>query len=243
NIISRVDKKYSYVDDVIVTNCNYGNSTPIMNATYHFSNIKIKDMMYKNKVPIVPGFFGKTFTGQITTMGRGGSDLTATILGHCLESEDISFYKVECDKQGNWKRGLVGIVHPDEKTITDLSFNEMHELGKYGRTVLHESSMLPIINDHYIKIYIKNTFEPDKEGTLIKNKVKREIILATITTEKCNDDSTYIHLIGDNIAHKISQGVFPYAIWNKNVHSATILAKNNRCQYIINNLLRKYSSN
>ena len=103
NILACTEHNYEYIDDVIVTNENFGNATPIMNATYHFTNIKIEQSLSRNKIPIIPGFIGKTINGETTTLGRGGSDLSATIIGQCIEASDISFYKVECDSKGNWK--------------------------------------------------------------------------------------------------------------------------------------------
>ena len=195
SIISSSEDKYKYTGDVIVTNNNYGNSYPIMTSTKE-KCLSITESFSQGKIPIVPGFFGHTMNGKITTMGRGGSDLTATIIANCIGAKDISFYKVECDEVGDWESGLVGIIHPNKETIEHLSFNEMHEMGKLGRTVLHSSTMKPIKNNKQLTIHIKNTLEPAKAGTKITlEPAKAGSVISTIM----ESPSGTVHFIGNKI--------------------------------------------
>ena len=221
SIISSSEDKYKYTGDVIITNNNYGNSYPIMNAT------KEKWQNNYDKIPIIPGFFGHTINGKVTTMGRGGSDLTATVIANCIGAKDISFYKVECNNKGDWQKGLVGIVHPNKETISHLSFNEMHEMGNLGRTVLHKSTIKPIKFNRDLTIHIKNTLEPAKAGTKITLDGPKRSRAAPFATMMNDPGSNLVHLIGNKVGsydqhHIINVIGLKYQITYKSEHSITL---------------------
>ena len=168
-------------------------------------------------------------------MGRGGSDLTATIIGNCIEAKNITFYKVECNDNGDWEKGMIGIIHPNKETISHLSFEEIHEMGKLGRTVLHRSTIEPIQNNEDITIYIKNTMEPEKDGTKITLNGSNHFPSSPVSTimTDTNDDKNgckTVHLIGKNI--NSNQNVIDnirskYKIIYKSDHSITLNCFNN----------------
>ena len=217
-ILASSDVTYKYIDDVIITNDNYSNASPIMNATHHICNLKINDVFNNKKIAIIPGFTARTLEGNITTMGRGGSDLSATIIGSSINAKDIYFYKVELS-DGKWEKGLIGIVHPNKETVPELTFNEMAEMAIYGRKVLHKSTMHPIINNDYVSVHIKNTLEPAEAGTIIKKSLSRTKRASPWVTSMIESDKIY--LIGEYIVDKIPND-FPYEILDKRVHSITI---------------------
>lgn len=200
------------VNKSIITDDNFGNAKPLMNACSYYALNTIEPLVKTNIIPVVPGFIGSTFKGAATTLGRGGSDLTATVLGQCLNAENILFYKVECDKDGQWEPGYIGIIHPDGKTIPFLTFAEMYEMCKYGRKVLHEDTIIPIMNNKKINIFIKNTFEPSKQGTLIT--AQRTSSPSDITTSFYIEKEKATILIKENINPDLA---IPYknAIINK----------------------------
>lgn len=233
SIISSSQSNYKYTGNVIVTNNNYGNAYPIMNAT-KAKSILITKTFSENKIPIIPGFFGHTMNGNITTLGRGGSDLTATVIANCIGAKDISFYKVECNSQGDWEKGLVGIIHPNRETIQHLSFSEMHEMGILGRTVLHGSTMKPIIHDKNLTVHIKNTLEPAKAGTKITlNGAPEGPGCATMMIDKSpSADHVIVHLIGQN--HKSLQIDEKYKILYKTNNSISLFVKEEQVGEIFN---------
>src|SRR3989338_4526069 len=118
-------------------------------------------------VPVVTGFIGKTAKGEITTLSRGGSDYTASIIGAAINAEEIQIWT-----------DVDGIMSTDPKLVKTtrivdtLSFEEASELAYFGARVLHPKTMLPPM-EKGIPVRVMNTFKPGN-GTLIKNKAERE---------------------------------------------------------------------
>lgn len=112
-------------------------------------------------LPVVTGFIGKTRQGEWTTLGRSGSDFSASIIANAISAEEIQFWKdvagvMTADPQ----------IIPEAETVPYLSFEEASEMASYGAKILHPSSVLPAIQKN-IPIRILNTNEPDFHGTTI----------------------------------------------------------------------------
>ena len=110
------------------------------------------------------GFIGSTVEKRITTLGRSGSDFTATILGKYLKAKQINIYT-----------DVDGILSSDPqkvqsaKTLNEISIKEMAEMSYFGANVLHSKTLIPIENEN-IKLKILNTFNLENPGTtIIKN--------------------------------------------------------------------------
>ncbi|MBI4566582.1 MAG: aspartate kinase [Planctomycetes bacterium] len=114
-----------------------------------------------NKLPIVTGYIGKTRAGDITTLGRNGSDFTATILGAALEVEEIQIWS---DTDGVMTADPR--IVPTAKPIEVLTFDEASELAYYGGRVLHPSTIVPAVRKR-IPVRVLNTFKPEYAGTTI----------------------------------------------------------------------------
>jgi aspartate kinase len=118
-------------------------------------------LLDSNTIPVVTGFIGQTVDGKITTLGRGASDYTATILGYCLDAKQVWIWT-----------DVTGVMTadprliPEAKTIAQLSYAEASELSYFGAKVLHPLTMVPASLKN-IPIFIKNTFEPEQIGTRI----------------------------------------------------------------------------
>jgi aspartate kinase len=110
---------------------------------------------------ILQGFIGSTTTGATTTLGRGGSDYTATIVGAALRAEEVQIWT-----------DVSGIMTSDPRivkaarTIPQISYREAAELAYFGAKVIHPSTIQPAINLG-IPVWVKNTFRPQDEGTKI----------------------------------------------------------------------------
>ena len=113
------------------------------------------------KVFIVPGFIASTADGTITTLGRGGSDYTATILGSFLKS---SIAEIWSDVDGFMTANPKYV--PDAKVIRSLNYREAFELSHFGAKIIYPPSLIPALTSN-ITVKIKNTFNPGKNGTLI----------------------------------------------------------------------------
>lgn len=115
---------------------------------------------------VVPGYLGRGPQGQLVTLGRGGSDLTAAILGRALSATSVNLCK-EVDGLMTADPRWV----PDARVIPALHYKEAAELAYYGARVLHPRTMVPLM-DAGIPLYIRNTFHPDKPGTRIAGDVR-----------------------------------------------------------------------
>jgi aspartate kinase len=120
----------------------------------------------KAPVYITQGFVRTDKFNRINTLKRGGSDFTATILGAAVNAEEIQIW-TDIDGFHNNDPRYVEHTHP----LSHLSFEEAAELAYFGAKILHPQTVSPVI-DRNIPIYLKNTFTPEAQGTMISNQVK-----------------------------------------------------------------------
>ena len=161
----------------IMTDDNFGNASPLMKVTQHNVKNNLSDLI-EEIIPVVTGFIGTTQQGDISTLGRGGSDFSASLIGMCLNVDEIWFMTdVDGLLTANPK------IYPKAKTIPQLSYNEAVEMATMGAKGMHARALEPakIAN---IPVRIKNTFRPDVEGTLINDQVivKPEEITKAVTS-------------------------------------------------------------
>ncbi|MEI6791128.1 MAG: aspartate kinase, partial [Myxococcaceae bacterium] len=126
---------------------------------------KIKPLLEAGKFPVIPGFIAEGPDGCLVTLGRGGSDYTATILAAALEAERVTLYK-EVDGMLTADPKYV----PKAQLIPELHYQEAAELSFYGAKILHPRSIIPLIKPR-IPLYLKNTFCPEQAGTKISHQV------------------------------------------------------------------------
>ncbi|MGH8101116.1 MAG: aspartate kinase, partial [Chthoniobacterales bacterium] len=151
----------------VITNHHFTEATPDMVETESRIQKDLLPIVKAGRVPIAQGFIGSTPEGITTTIGRGGSDYTAAILGASLRADAIEIW-TDVD-------GLMTVdprVVPAAKRIRLLSFDEAAELSYFGAKVLHPSTVLPAI-ERSIPVHIFNTLNPDCEGTLIVPEPRR----------------------------------------------------------------------
>lgn len=114
-------------------------------------------------IPVVTGYIGATPDGITTTLGRGGSDYTAAILGNVLDAQEVWIWT---DVDGVMTADP-SIVH-DAQVIQELTYDEVSEMAYFGAKVLHPKTMRPLMEKD-IPIRVKNTFNPQSKGTCISN--------------------------------------------------------------------------
>jgi aspartate kinase len=148
-------------DAGIITDSNYGYAEPIMTLTKENVSNKILPLFKKGIVPVITGFIGKDEKGVQTTLGRGGSDYTASIIGASISADEIIIWK---DVKG-FMTADPKIV-PNARLINTLSYDEAIELASFGAKILHPRAIEPLI-DEEIKMHIKYTFDPLHPGTFI----------------------------------------------------------------------------
>ncbi len=144
-------------DAGLLTDERFGGAAPLPEADaalrVSFANVK--------ELPVVTGFIGRTRDGEITTLGRNGSDYSATILGAALGASEIQIWS-DTDGIMTADPRLV----PGAKPLGSLSFAEACELAYYGGKVLHPHTLVPAMAKD-IPVRVLNTFKPDHPGTLV----------------------------------------------------------------------------
>ena len=153
--------------DLIVTDCKFQNAAPLMDATRARVLARLVPLLDDGVVPVVTGFIGATEEGVTTTLGRGGSDYTAAILGDCLDADEVWTWT---DVDGVMTADPR--ILPDARVIPVLSYSEVSELAYFGAKVLHPRTIWPVI-ERGIPLWVKNTFNPTCPGTCIVQEPER----------------------------------------------------------------------
>lgn len=154
-------------DRLIVTDNAFQNANPIREETRIKSRDVILPELEKGIIPVVTGFFGATREGLVATLGRGGSDFTAAILGDALDADEVWTW-TDVDGVMTADPSIVA----DARVIKELNFDEVSEMAYFGAKVLHPKTMRPLIEKN-IPIWVKNTFNLEAEGTRISSNVEQ----------------------------------------------------------------------
>jgi len=149
----------------IVTDASHTRAAPLFEETNERLRIKGKPLLDSAQVPVMGGFIGATKSGVTTTIGRGGSDFSAAIVGAALDAERIEIW-TDVDGMMTTDPNLC----PDAKRIKLISFDEAAELAYFGAKVLHPATVLPAVQKN-IPVYILNSRNPECEGTRISARV------------------------------------------------------------------------
>lgn len=151
--------------ELIVTTADFGDARPLLTESAKQAKPLLHELVKSGKIPVITGFMGATTEGIITTLGRGGSDYSATIIGYCVDATEVWIWT-----DVNGVMTADPRVIDDARTITALSYDEAAELSYFGAKVLHPLTIIPASLKN-IPIRIKNTFEPNGVGTLISKQV------------------------------------------------------------------------
>ncbi|MDQ2975337.1 MAG: aspartate kinase [Acidobacteriota bacterium] len=147
--------------ELIVTDNHSGRAGPLMAETRARATARLAPLLAERSVPVVTGFIGATVDGKLTTLGRGGSDYSATILGAALEAKKIIIW-TDVDGVLTADPRLV----PEARTLQEISYNEAAELAYFGAKVLHPKTLRPV-SEAGIPVWIRNSFFPERNGTKI----------------------------------------------------------------------------
>ena len=145
----------------IVTDSNFGEADPLMNFTTHLIRERLAPLLEKGVVPVVTGFIAANQDGIVTTVGRGGSDYTATILGVALEVDEVWIW-TDVDGIMTTDPKIV----PAARTLPQLSYQEAAEMAIFGAKAMHPRALEPVIKAN-IPVRIRSVFHPENKGTLI----------------------------------------------------------------------------
>ena len=146
----------------IVTDDTFGSAAPLLDVSRRTVPRALTPLLDRGLTPVVTGFVGANEEGVITTLGRGGSDYTATILGACLPADEVWIWK-EVDGVMTADPKLV----PDAVRVPALSYREVMELAWFGAKVLHPMTVAPV-QEAGIPIRIRSAFLPASPGTIVR---------------------------------------------------------------------------
>lgn len=162
----------------LVTDNNFGKANPLWKELGKKAQKTLGPVLDKGTVIITQGFIGATEDGASTTLGRGGSDFSASIIGVALEADEIQIWT-----------DVDGMMTADPRVVKEavvlpeVSFQEASELAYFGAKVLHPLTIAPAV-EKSIPVRILNTMAPEKKGTLIKESVKSTGPICAIASKK-----------------------------------------------------------
>jgi aspartokinase/homoserine dehydrogenase 1 len=147
--------------ELVVTDDHFGTAAPLWEPTQERLQARLRPLVEQGLVPIVTGYIGATAAGVTTTLGRGGSDYSAALLGAGLDADEVWIWS-DVDGILTADPNIV----PQARTLAELSYAEAADLAYFGADVLHPKTIRPVV-EHGIPLRILNTFRPAHPGTLI----------------------------------------------------------------------------
>jgi aspartate kinase len=156
------------VRPIMLTDDRFGRATPQMQAFTARARERLRPLLEAGRVPVTQGFIGATTDGTPTTLGRGGSDFTASLLGAALGAA-----RVEIWTDVNGLMTADPRIVPSARTLRAASYEEAAELATFGARVLHPATALPLVRAG-IPIVVLNSSRPDDPGTIIEPSAELE---------------------------------------------------------------------
>lgn len=151
----------------ILTDAHFGNARPLP-GTYERIRDRLSGLFAADVTPVIAGFMGETEQGALTTLGRGGTDYSATIVGKALGADEVWAWK-----------DVDGVMSADPRVVKDaqnigvLSYGEVMELAYFGAKVLHPLAVTPL-QESGIPLRVKSAADPDFPGTLVQARPHEE---------------------------------------------------------------------
>lgn len=187
----KLDKRVLCFDirKVMITDDSFGKADPQIETIHKLCQKHLMDAKYGNAIFVTQGFIGATESGETTTLGRGGSDYSATLIGEGLRADVVEIWT-----------DVAGIATTDPRMtkaarpIKEITFKEAAELAIFGAKVLHPTTLAPAMRQG-IEVFVGSSYEPDAAGTWIRSTtdsapliramaIKKDQSLLTLTTPK-----------------------------------------------------------
>ena len=165
------------VRDVMRTDANFGKALPQISEIKQLVTNRLLPLINDNIV-VTQGFIGADTTGHTTTLGRGGSDYSAALLGEALGAEQINIWT-----------DVTGIFTTDPRitdqarALSEISFNEAAELATFGAKVLHPSTLVPAMRSN-VPVFVGSSREPQAGGTIVRNRTEHQPVYRAIALRR-----------------------------------------------------------
>lgn len=199
----------------IITDSNFSSAKPLPSIIETIPN-SLMPLINQKIVPVVTGFIASDKKGRVTTLGRGGSDYTASLIAKCLKAREVQIYK-----------DVDGIMSADPKVVKNaklidkISYVEAMDLATFGAKVIYSKMIEPAMEAN-IPVRVKNLFYPEREGSVIvKTEEKAKGIIKAVTSLK---DIVVINVKGVGMAetHGLAGKIFN-ALGNANINVMVIV--------------------
>jgi aspartate kinase len=187
-------------EEAIVTNNNFGNAAPDRAATRESCRRVLFPILDRGAVPVVAGYSGATQDGRTTTLGRGGTDYSATIIGAAVDAAEVWIWT---DVDGVLTADPR--VCPEATTLPEISFAEAIELAYYGAKVIHPKAAYPAAEAGF-PVWIKNSFRPEVAGTRITS--TPHSIHSPVKSVTCVKNAVLLTLVSRHDIH-------PMELWGR----------------------------
>lgn len=161
----------------IVTDSNFGEARPLLNTTKLRVNAKLIPLLQEGKIPVITGYIAADQHGHITTLGRSGSDYTATIIASCVNADEVYLWS-DVDGLLTADPSIV----KDAQVLDEISYTEAAEMVLFGAKYIHPRALEPVM-DSNIPLKIRNAFNLSHSGTMITQnlKISNDIIKSIIS--------------------------------------------------------------
>lgn len=147
--------------DLVITDNHFGAARVDPTESMQRIEKRLSYLMQAGIVPVITGYIGATVEGVVTTLGRGGGDYSAGLIGAALHAREVTLW-TDVDGILTADPKLV----PDARTLPELSYAEANEIATFGAEVLHPRTLLPLV-EHGIPLRLRNALQPEREGTTI----------------------------------------------------------------------------
>jgi aspartate kinase len=171
---------------VVRTNSEHGAAAPDLDATHAAVDRLIAPVISGGSVAVVGGFLGSDPQGTTTTLGRGGSDYSAALLGACLDAEEIQIWT---DVDGVLTADPR--VLPHARLVAHLSYGEAHDLAFFGAKVLHPGTITPAVQRN-IPVTVRNAYRPAGAGTLVTERERLDRTRSVVAGLACRAGVTLV---------------------------------------------------
>ncbi|HXR16995.1 MAG TPA: aspartate kinase [Terriglobales bacterium] len=227
--------------ELIATDSRHGAADPHLERTRQNCQARLRPLLQQGIIPVVTGFIGATAEGALTTLGRGGSDYSATILAAALDADEVIIW-TDVD-------GLMTAdphVVPEARTISEISYREAAELAYFGAKVLHPKTLRPVMQSR-IPLQIRNTFTPEQAGTKItpagpanaRVKAVAAISDAALITVRGRDIVEVTQALGHVLTNPSSPGAEVLLISPSHSHNDTCVVVHSSAAKILADALRR----
>ena len=187
----------SYVDArrCIVTDDHHGNANPLVNEVTSRTRAEIDPLLNMKRVPVLSGFIGSTLAGVTTTLGRGSSDYSATLIGAALHADEIQIW-TDVDGVQTADPTLVS----GTRTVPIISYEEAAQLAVLGARVMHARMIEPVLAEQ-IPIRVRNSRAPQETGTLICAASESPTGVVKAIAHRMNGTHAVVGCVGDGLSN------------------------------------------